>query len=125
MEHTFTVDVVNRQYHSQPNRRHFELVAADSAFDGGRRREPPHMQFPTLGECCAAHRRDLRNNLWGRSGHGSGAIYAAALEILSVKLIIVCFSWESHSSAIVITSVSSRLKSTLRKFFCKVLNMLT
>jgi DNA-binding NtrC family response regulator len=37
----------------------------------------------------------------------------------AAKLTIVCFSCESTSSAIAVTSISSKLKSTLLRFFCK------
>jgi len=55
----------------------------------------------------------------------SGHPYAAILAADSAKLTIVCFSCESTSSAMVITSVKRRLKSTALRLVCRVLNMLT
>ena len=43
----------------------------------------------------------------------------------SMKPSIDCFNWESTSSAMVITSSSTELKSTDRRLFCSVLKMLT
>ena len=51
--------------------------------------------------------------------------YAEACAACSIKLLTACFSCESHSSAMVITSISSRLKSTVPRLFCRVLKMLT
>ena len=51
--------------------------------------------------------------------------YAATAAPDAEKLTMVCFSCESTSSAIVITSASSRLKSTVLKLVCNVLKMLT
>ena len=51
--------------------------------------------------------------------------YAAMLAADSEKLTIVCFSCESHSSAMVITSTRSRLKSATFRLVCKVSKMLT
>lgn len=52
-------------------------------------------------------------------------IYAVTFAVRPEKLMIVCLSCESHSSAIAITSISTELKSTLFKLVCKVSNMLT
>ena len=52
-------------------------------------------------------------------------VYAAVAAACPMKLVIVCFSCESTSSAMVITSVSSKLKSTVLRFFCRVWKMLT
>jgi len=51
--------------------------------------------------------------------------YAATAAPDAEKLTMVCFNCESTSSAIVITSASSRLKSTVLKLVCNVLKMLT
>jgi hypothetical protein len=51
--------------------------------------------------------------------------YAAMPSVDSEKLMIVCFSCRSTSSAIVITSVSNRLKSTVFRLICRVWNKLT
>ena len=42
----------------------------------------------------------------------------------SKKLTMVCFNCESTSSAMVMTSARSRLKSTVFRLFCSVLKML-
>ena len=49
----------------------------------------------------------------------------AAIDTDSAKLMIVCFSCESTSSAMVITSIRSKLKSTTLRLVCKVWNILT
>jgi hypothetical protein len=47
--------------------------------------------------------------------------YAISTAICPMKLLMVCFSCESTSSAIVITSVSGKLKSTVLRFFRKTI----